>query len=173
MSRERREGNTRTEGDVSRPKRVPMHEQRNRLSLPKKKGWVRRWFLDRGDRLLRAKEAGYRLIERGEVPAVGDEQVRKTAIGVSSMAVSPASGNNEDVLVAMEIREEHYSEDAMAKQREIDEQEKDLFRQLNRGTAFNPAETDDGGLMYGQFGPGGKRVSDPADAKVFGARNRR
>jgi hypothetical protein len=173
MSRERREGDVRAEGDVARPKRVPMHEQRNRLSVPTKKGWIRRWLIDRGDRLLRAKDAGYRLVNRSEVPAVGDEQIRNTAIGPSSATLTPASGANSDVLVLMEIQEELYNQDQAAKQLEVDKAEQDLLRQLNRGSAHNPTDAPDGvGLMYGRAGPTGARIADPGDRKVFGKRGR-
>lgn len=110
-----------------RPKRVPLGT-RNVLTAPKKKGYVRRFVNDEADRVAQFEAAGYEVV-RAETE-VGDPKAGKAA-QVGSVVRPPVGEGRNAVL--MEIKEEYYQEDQDAKQRQIDEGERDMRSNTNSG----------------------------------------
>lgn len=103
-------------------KRVPLRT-RNVLTAPKRPGFVRRFVNNKGDRVLRFKEAGYSLVEE-------DLQVGDPKIGVPSQlgsGVRPHVGGGLEA-VLMEIPEEYYNEDYKAAQDKITQVENEIRR---------------------------------------------
>lgn len=104
---------------AQRPKRVPMGSQK-RLSAPERPGFVRRYFNDVDDRIERAKLAGYTPVEeeivyseRSKDPTVLGKQ-RRVSVGKGTYAV------------LMEIPEEWYCEDQLAKVKNNNEKVRSL-----------------------------------------------
>lgn len=97
-------------------KRVPIGGNRDILTVNgKEPGFVYRWVLDTGNRIVRFKKAGYELVTH-EV-TVGDARAA-TPEGLGSV-VEALSGNGNNKLVLMRIREDYYKEDQDAKENEI------------------------------------------------------
>lgn len=110
-----------------RPKRVPLGT-RNVLTAPKRKGYVRRFVNDEADRIAQFEAAGYEVVR--EATEVGDPKAGK-ASQVGSVVRPPVGDGKNAVL--MEIKEEYYNEDQDAKQRQVDEGERDMRANLNSG----------------------------------------
>lgn len=112
----------------TRPKRVPLHEQkRNILNASSKPGFVRRWVNIVEDRVDRFLKAGYRIVEDKDVQ-VGDVNENQT-LGTGARK---AVGQNVKA-VLMEIPEDIYKEDQKAKQADITANEAGMRRKLNSG----------------------------------------
>jgi len=96
-----------------RPERIPLGT-RNRLRYPKRKGYYRRVFNDKDDRIQRALEAGYEFVTDhlpGGDPRTGDPSQ------VGSHVAKEVGGGMKGYL--MEIPIEYYKEDQKAKQDRI------------------------------------------------------
>lgn len=102
--------------------RLPIGE-RDVLTVPKKKGFVRRWVMDKvedGPRIKRFEAAGYELVR--ESIRVGDQKAGD-ANPLGSPVCTPARGFTNAWLYLMEIPEEWYEEDQRLKQEKIDQEE--------------------------------------------------
>ena len=116
--------------EETRPKRVPLHDQkRSILTAPKRSGYVRRWVNDVLDRIPRFQQAGWTVVE--ENVQVGDK-------GVESNNTSLGGGARRHVgqdihAVLMEIPQEIYDEDQRTKQQTITERELAMKQKLNSG----------------------------------------
>lgn len=114
----------------NRPKRTPF-SGRDRLVAPPRKGYVRRFVRDEGNRVDLFKEAGYAVVtdpaKTGDHSAGDPSQV--------GSAVS-ADGGGGVKMVLMEQRQEWYQEDQDAKQEQIDEQERAMFEQMNEAGRY-------------------------------------
>jgi len=119
----------RTRPEEKRTKRVPVSQQKNIITVPQRKGWVRRWVNDVEQRVEMFKRAGWKLVE-GDVD-VGDKGVinQNQSLGTGARKYM---GNGISA-VLMEIQECFYLEDQRAKQDEIKEHERALWRDLNSG----------------------------------------
>lgn len=76
----------------------PMSEASLKLEIPKKPGYHRHWFRGTAERIARAQQAGYRFVDRGEVPVnsfdlAGDGKDGNTDLGTR---VSVISGDDVD-----------------------------------------------------------------------------
>ena len=114
-----------------RPKRVPIAESRNVLTLKgAPEGYVYRWVQDYDDRLLRFYAAGYTHVhDTGGTLTIGDRNVepdRQLGSVVSKVVGTNAKTGalRTDYLLA--ISQEWYDEDQKAKQLAIDESVKAL-----------------------------------------------
>jgi hypothetical protein len=102
-------------------KRVPLGS-RNILTAPKKKGFVRRFVNDKGDRVQAFKDAGWTPVE--DTP-VGDPKLgRASSIG---SLTNPSVGAGQRAIL-MEIPEQYYEEDYAAAQAEITAVENEIKR---------------------------------------------
>jgi hypothetical protein len=121
----------------SRPKRVPLHEQkRNVLTISDKDpNYVYRIVNDTGDRINQFKLAGYEVVEHKA--KVGEAEVADRNTSLGSGARTPVGAGTVGIL--MRIPRDIYDEDQRAKQREIDAKEKLLVRKAKKST-----ESDDG-----------------------------
>jgi len=116
------------------PKRIPVG-QRDVLTAPKNPGYVRRFVNAEPGRIERFQAAGYRIVE--------DEPIGDPALGagtpIGSSANKHVGGGQRAVL--MEIQEDWYNEDQLAKaakikaledtiQSDVDQESKGLTKQL-------------------------------------------
>lgn len=101
-----------------RRQRVPLGSMRLKLTAPKRRGFHRRWIVDRANRLQEAQLAGYEFVR-------DEESIEDAGMGRDSR-VKQYSG--EEILYLMEIPQAFYDEDQRAKQAEIDEIDETLRR---------------------------------------------
>ena len=111
-----------------RPTRVPLGTGKNILTAPTREGFRRRFFNDEGDRIKRAKAAGYEIVQ--ENVQVGDEDVtpRNTALGAMTEVTAFRDGTK---AILMEIPEELAKEDDERKAKEINEGEQAITNKPN------------------------------------------
>ena len=99
------------------PKRTrkPFGHIEQKLSYPKREGFVRRWFNDSPGRIIRAIEAGY--------AHVVDDRTGKNAelLGGKDERGHPV------MMYLMEIPKDFYDEDFAAKQESLNEQDKAIY----------------------------------------------
>lgn len=125
-----RRTNATIETQVERPKRTPVSGARDILTVSNiPEGLEPFWINDVGDELLRFREAGYEFWTDKGVK-VGDKTVNSSS-GVGS-PITKNVGNGITAYLMVQ-RKEWADEDRAAKQRELDEQEAELFRELNAG----------------------------------------
>ena len=109
---------------VDRPKRVPLFDQpRNLLTvegLPN--GYIGRWFMDKGDRIEKAKRGGWEIVTYGDL-TVGDRTVNTSKNAPKDPVIVPTDGGSAH-LYLMSIKKEWYDEDQAAKAEAIDEAER-------------------------------------------------
>lgn len=111
-----------------RPKRIPLHEQRRDvLTAPVKPGYVRRFFNDKGARIENAKKAGWALVEDNVFVGEGQNNNQTLGSGARRGVGQGVTG------ILMEIPEELYNEDQIAKQRDVSDKEATMKRNLNSG----------------------------------------
>lgn len=134
----------RTDG-MKRPERIPVG-QRNRLSAPKRPGYVRRWVNNDPGRVQMFQQAGYKVVtDEGYDPAnpgvvrVGDPSVGKPAM-MGSGVVEEVGGGKKAVL--MEIRKDWYDEDQAAKHRKIDQMESQIKRRPKKDGFYGDISVD-------------------------------
>lgn len=128
-----------------RMERIPVGT-RNRLSAPKRPGYVRRWVNNKPGRIQMFQQAGYKVVTDQEYdPAnpgmvrVGDQFTDKPAI-MGSSVVEEVGGGNKAVL--MEIRKDWYDEDQAAKARKIDQMEAQIKRRPNKDGFYGDIKVD-------------------------------
>lgn len=105
---------------VGRKARVPMGVARAKLSFPKRKGYVRRWFNDSPGRLKAAEDGGWAFVM--DDTHVGDNVADgNTDIGAKvSLVVGKGEGGTPLRAFLMEIKEKWYIDDQKAKQKPCD-----------------------------------------------------
>lgn len=127
---------TRAEATKGR-KRIPLGV-RQRLTAPARKGYVRRFVNDEGDRIKRFVDAGWTPvtgetlnIDNPEDPkGVGDPRIDTSKpIGSPIMETVDRTGKK---AYLMEIPKEWYDEDVSARQRQIDELERNITARPNQ-----------------------------------------
>lgn len=128
-----------TRAKAQRRQRVPFAQPRRKLGVQwvdanAAKQFVARWFNDTGDRLVRAKQAGYEFVNSKEVLGIGDPDVDSGNTAVDSR-VSRHVGldaNNQPVRAyLMKIDKDLYQEDQDAKE----ERNVRTDQQIKDGTA--------------------------------------
>lgn len=103
----------------NRPKRVPIHEQRNQLTTTHKEGFVRRWVNDIPNRIDKFLRAGYAVVTDKNV-IVGDDN-SNMALGTGARKnVGRTRHGDGTQAVLMEIPKELYDEDQRAKAAIVD-----------------------------------------------------
>ena len=144
----------RNEIKKQRPKRVPIHEQRNQLSTESKPGFVRRWVNDIPGRVERFLKAGYEVVQDNNVQ-VGEKGVVDNNIALGSGArknVGRTRAGEGTTAVLMEIPKELYDEDQKAKQTKVDEsdrvlkrniRENDFYGEIKQSSSITRKKTDD------------------------------
>lgn len=100
----------------ARPKRVPLHEQRDKMNVKNKDPErVYRWVNDYPGRVEAFKEGGYRVEEN---VSVGDPAVEDGVSKIGSV-VEKHVGHTKAVLMSQNI--EDYEADQAAKQKQVDQ----------------------------------------------------
>ena len=117
---------TRTEGLPNRPKRVPIHEQRDKLTVSNPDpNMVRRWVNNVDDRIEKFKLAGYTPVARKDVE-IGDIAVDTGQATTTSIVEKAVGGRVKAIL--MEIPKDLYEEDQRKKQELVDASEAAMKR---------------------------------------------
>jgi hypothetical protein len=132
MMRDRKELN------ATRPKRVPIHEQRDQMSVDKREGFVRRWVNDLPGRVEKFLRAGYDVVKDDEVK-VGEGGVTDSnkALGTGARKdVGRTRGGDGPQAVLMEIPQELYEEDQKAKQAAVDATDNVLKRNIREHNLY-------------------------------------
>jgi hypothetical protein len=88
----------------------PMSVGMRRLEVPEKDGWHRHWFRATAGNIARAKQAGYRYVDKEDVELndfdlAGDGESKGTDLG---SRVTVSSGDGQDKLVLMECPQHLY-----------------------------------------------------------------
>jgi hypothetical protein len=95
-------------GELSLPPGYrPMSVGQRRLEVPEKEGWHRHWFRGNPGNIAKARQAGYRFVEKDEVTLndfdiAGDDEGKGTDLGTR---VSVSSGDGPERLYLMECPE--------------------------------------------------------------------
>lgn len=100
-----------------RAERIPLGVRKQKLNAEIRKGYVGRWVNDDGDRINQALQGGYTFVAKDNVAKSDDPGNR-----ISRVVGSKASGGALTAYL-MEIPEEWYREDQLAKQGRIDDTE--------------------------------------------------
>lgn len=117
----------RSEVQASRPKRVPIHEQRNQLSTNQKVGFVRRWVNDIPGRVEKFIKAGYAVVTDKDV-TVGDSD-SNMALGTGARKdVGRTRHGDGTQAVLMEVPKEWYDQDQAAKANIVDAADRAMKR---------------------------------------------
>lgn len=103
----------REQEQAPRVARKPFGARTQKLSYPTREGYHRHWFNDVGDRVVRAKEAGYSHVDGHDGKPV------------SRVTGSLRDGSPQHSFL-MEIREEWYREDQAALQAQVDEVDRSI-----------------------------------------------
>lgn len=128
-----------------RMERIPVGT-RNRLTAPKRPGYVRRWVNNQPGRIQMFEQAGYtQVTDKDYDPAnpgvvrVGD-MVGNRPAPMGSSVIEEVGGGNRAVL--MEIRKDWYDEDQEAKSRKLDEMEAQIKRRPNKDGFYGNISVD-------------------------------
>jgi hypothetical protein len=117
----------RNEIKASRPKRVPIHEQRDQMTTTQKEGFVRRWVNDIPGRVEKFLRAEYAIVTDKNV-TVGDDN-SNMALGTGARKNVGRTRHGEGTqAVLMEIPKELYDEDQKAKAAQVDASERAMKR---------------------------------------------
>jgi len=122
MARQTREQKTtETREGTGRRARVPMNAMQQKLQVRNKRsGYVQRWFNDDHGRIAQAKAAGYEFVEDESVKAERAGSNNESDDRICFPAGTRRDGTPMNTFL-MEIPEEFYNEDQLAKQHSIDQ----------------------------------------------------
>jgi hypothetical protein len=133
MSRERI-----TENKPQRPTRVPLQEQRNKLTVEgRDPNRVYRWVNDVDDRIAKFKMAGY-IVEEAKNVKVGDPSLETGQSTTSSIVEKNVGGRIKAILMSQD--KEDYEADQKAKQREVEELEAAMHRDNQAASDYGNVE---------------------------------
>lgn len=131
--------------EMERPERIPVGT-RNRLTAPKRPGYVRRWVNNDPGRLQMFEQAGYKMVtDQNYDPAnpgsvrVGDPTGQRPA-PMGSTVVEEVGGGKKAVL--MEIRKDWYDADQTVKARKLDEMEAQIKRRTKKDGFYGKINSD-------------------------------
>lgn len=116
----------------ARPKRTPLFEQRDQMTVESKPGFVRRWVNDLTNRIEKFRKAGWEIVDDTDIQ-VGVDGVASNNVSLGSGArknVGRTRGGENSQAVLMEIPQELYDEDQRAKQSKVTAQEEAIYRDL-------------------------------------------
>jgi hypothetical protein len=127
--------------EQSRPKRVSVAEQRNKLTVYglDHDNFYYRWVNDIDDRLGTFIRAGYEFVKGSEVGEVGDPTV-ETSQGTDSRVSKGVGGGTKAFL--MKIPREIFNEDQAAKEADILETERAMRRSKNESQHQHAQDAD-------------------------------
>jgi hypothetical protein len=117
----------RNEIKTSRPKRVPIHEQRDQMTTSQKVGFVRRWVNDIPGRVDKFLRAGYELVSDKDVTVGEDNSNMALGTGARKNVGRTRQGDGTQAIL-MEIPKELYDEDQKAKAAQVDASERAMKR---------------------------------------------
>ncbi len=122
--------NNKKEVTETRPERIPVSGQRDVLTVRgKDPAYAYRWVIDkdeRGQRIMKFRDAGYEFVDISDGVSVGQNHVY-TSENVGTLIRIP-DGQEGDFLYLMKQRKEFYEEDQAAKQEQILDTERQLTR---------------------------------------------
>ena len=121
-----------------RPKRVPIHDQRNQMTTDQREGFVRRWVNDIPGRIEKFLLAGYE-VAKGDEIKVGEDGVTSNNIALGTGArknVGRTRTGEGTQAVLMEIPKEMYEEDQKAKQTTLEATDKVLKRNIRENDFY-------------------------------------
>ncbi len=134
----------RVDAGSRRQERIPIG-QRNRLTAPKRPGYVRRFVNTTPGRVQMFEDAGYQMVtdqtydpENPGVVKIGDRTSGATPMG--SAVVEDVGGGQQAVL--MEIREDWYNEDQAKKARRLDEMEAQIKRRPTKSGHYGSVKME-------------------------------
>lgn len=106
--------------EAGRNTRVPLGVARAKLSVPERKGYVRRWVNDTEGRLLQAEQGGYQFStdQSLQIGAQDVDNVNRDLGARISRVVDKSTGQK---AYLMEIKADFYAEDQQAKANKIAE----------------------------------------------------
>ncbi len=106
--------------DAGRNSRVPLGVARAKLSVPERKGYVRRWVNDTEGRLMQAEQGGYQFAtdQSLQIGAPDVDNVNRDLGARISRVVDKSTGQK---AYLMEIKSDFYAEDQQAKANKIAE----------------------------------------------------
>lgn len=133
-------------GTAARRKdRVPLGVARQKLAVPERPGYKRRWINDDGSRLQQALAADYRYVEDPSIK-VGDDNGNSSTDSRISRVVGKKKNGQEMRAYLMEISADLYREDQKAKQAEIDEVDRAIRKGGIRNDRGDMGYVPDGGI---------------------------
>jgi hypothetical protein len=108
---------------AGRNSRVPLGVARAKLSVPERKGYVRRWVNDTEGRLLQAEQGGYQFAtdQSLQIGAPDVDNVNRDLGARISRVVDKSTGQK---AYLMEIKEDFYAEDQAAKAKTVAEKDR-------------------------------------------------
>lgn len=110
--------------------RVPMH-MRNVMATEQREGFVRRFFNDVEYRIAAALDAGWQFVHKDGHETIGDASGTQEGGDIGSKVSRPVGGGI--VAFLMEIPEELFAEDQLAKQRLVNATEADMLPEPAKG----------------------------------------
>ena len=110
--------------------RVPMH-MRNVMATEQRAGYVRRFFNDVEYRIAAALDAGWEFVHKDGHETIGDASGTQEGGDIGSKVSRPVGGGI--VAFLMEIPEELFAEDQLAKQRLVNATEADMLPEPAKG----------------------------------------
>lgn len=141
----------RTRDEEKRPERVPMYEQRNRMGVPPRQGYERRWVNILPGNVDSHLLAGW-TVAKDNLP-VGDPSIKNHNVSLGEGAYTHVgrAGTEQNVwAVLMEIPTEIYQQDKQREWKEkVDDREAAIFRTLTSGDPRNPHADELPGGTYG------------------------
>lgn len=123
---------------AQRPKRVPIHAQRDQMTTDQRPGFIRRWVNDVPGRVEKFLRGGYEIVKNDDVK-VGDGGVTDNNIALGTGArknVGRTRIGDGTHAVLMEIPEDLYEEDQKAKQAVVDATDKVLKRNIRENDFY-------------------------------------
>lgn len=128
-----------TENKPQRPTRVPLHEQRNKLTVDgRDPNRVYRWVNDQDDRIAKMKMAGYVVEQAKNVGDVGDPSLETGQSTTSSIVEKHVGGRVKAILMSQDRAD--YEADQAVKQRQVDELEQAMHRDNQAASDYGNVE---------------------------------
>jgi hypothetical protein len=115
-----REDRAATRDEEGRSTRVPLGVARSKLSVPARKGYVRRWINDTEGRLANAESGGYQFVEDPALQ-IGEADIDNANRDLGARTSRVVDKTTGQKAYLMEIKEEFYKEDQAAKIAAVEE----------------------------------------------------
>ncbi len=133
----------RIDGEIKRPERIPIG-QRNRLTAPRRPGYVRRFVNLKPGRTKMFEDAGYQMVTDQtydpDNPGVVKKEHTMGTTPLGSAVVEEVGGGQQAVL--MEIREDWYNTDQAKKAHLLDEMEVQIKRRPTKDGHYGDVKAE-------------------------------